>query len=247
MRCGSITSSQGSRDMGHALAVRRAGVRRSRRCGGVVLAKSRTGPRLVPRLWDGTGRRDPAAERGSWDEENDTVRMALALVLPLLAVPAPAHAGHRVVEDPDDFEVPYVAIERAHFAYGRRVKATVDLTSLTAVDGYGFQARGPHGHTWSVGWARDGSRYFTHFMWPGESADRVRCRVRWSEDIPCTDSHHGFPSSCLRIGGRPVPWLRVTMSAEGHGDDGGFLMDSAPGGNSSAPSDATFTGRIRRG
>ncbi len=174
-------------------------------------------------------------------------RLALVLVLPLLAVPAPAHAGHRTVEDPDDFQVPYVAIERVHFAYGRRVRATVELTSLTAVDGYGFQARGPRGHTWSVGWARDGSRYFTHFMWPGESADRIRCRARWSEDARARTATMSFPSSCLRIAGRPVPWLRMTMTAEGHGDDGGFLMDSAPGGSSSAPSAVAFTGRIRRG
>lgn len=173
---------------------------------------------------------------------------AAGAFLLVMAGASPAGAAHRVIDDRESGEVAGVAIAKTRFTYGARVRVDVSFSYLAAgaVDQYMLQARGPDGHTWSVGWDPVGrTRWFTHFMWPGESADDVRCAVRWRENQPRQRLTMSFPSSCVRLDGRPPSRLRMTFSATDFWDDGSYLTDSAPGGNSVVGNSSRFTRPIR--
>lgn len=178
------------------------------------------------------------------------VLVAVFLASGLLAVALPAQAETARVDDAERFEVAGVALSKARFTYGEkrvRVIARYSYLAKGAVDQYQLELRGRHGRVWKVGWSpTDHSRFFTTFLLPGESADRVKCKVRWRESFAKQQASVSFPTRCLRLGqSRPPKRLRMGLSAEDFGQS--YLFDSAPGGNSVVGGAPKVSRWIRRG
>ncbi|MBB6626075.1 hypothetical protein H5V45_01960 [Nocardioides sp. KIGAM211] len=179
----------------------------------------------------------------------------LSAVLLAAGVPSPAGwSASREVQDAETTTMTGdVEISSVTFTHGRRhISMRAEFASLPDyVEYYRFELHGPRGHSWSLGWAHESAQWDDHkrvkWIYLFEPTFRhLRCKVAWRQDLEAGLVTARFPTRCLRIKGKAVPWLRMQFSAEDIYEDS-HIQDWAPGGNSNNGDPGRFTKRIRRG
>ncbi len=146
-----------------------------------------------------------------------------------------------------------VEVAAVDFDHGKkRIKVRADFAYLSPyVEYYRIELRGPKGHTWSLGWTHESAvwndRKRVKWLYLYEPEFRhLRCKVRWHEDLDARVVKASFPSTCLRVGGKRVPWLKMQFSADDFYEESN-IVDYVPGGGSSTGLPGKLTRKLRRG
>ncbi len=182
------------------------------------------------------------------------VALVAALLVSVSASAPSGWADSRKVFDNEQTSMSSdVEIFSVKFSHGRhRIKMRAQFTHLPDyVEYYRFELHGPRGFGWSLGWAHESPQWEDHkrvkWIYLYKPTFRhLRCRVDWHQDLDAGVVTASFPTRCLRIQGKAVPWLRMQFSVDDLWEDS-HVEDWVPGGNSSNGYPGRFTGRIRRG